>query len=103
MFIVGIRDSAVVATVIFTIHALILVLLVIASLVKVISTKGQIFADNFHYWDLSNPIRDIYFGFSVALLGITGFETASNCIIIIIGGEAKHLCIVLDDNEILRT
>nr|CCA20796.1 transmembrane protein putative [Albugo laibachii Nc14] len=83
----GIGESAVIATVIFAFHVLTLILLSIASLVY--STQhGSIFIDNMKTslppidfagkMITSNVFAAIFFGFSAALLGITGFESSAN-------------------------
>src|SRR6478752_3722306 len=53
--------------------------LIIASLVYMIRDGGKQFVANYHT-EMENPIRSIYYGFCLGLLGITGFETSSNYI-----------------------
>ncbi|MCW4468892.1 APC family permease [Flavobacterium sp. MFBS3-15] len=77
--IIGIGESAIVAVVIFAIHLLSLVLLVGASLYFVFSHGF----DTFHLnWDMPvNPkgiVYTLFLGFSVAMLGISGFESSAN-------------------------
>ncbi|KAL0584791.1 hypothetical protein ABG067_005398 [Albugo candida] len=83
----GIGESAFIATIIFAFHIITLVVLSIASLVY--STQhGSIFIDNMKTslppidfagkMISSNVFAAIFFGFSAALLGITGFESSAN-------------------------
>jgi amino acid transporter len=79
----GIKESANVATIIFSIHMLTLIVLIITSLVYVIQDQGQTLMRN---WNAPLPISnsgigmDIYLGYSISLLGLTGFETSANYI-----------------------
>lgn len=77
--IIGIGESAMVAVVIFAIHLLSLVLLVGASIYFVLSHGFDTFSLN---WDMPiNPkgiIYTLFLGFSVAMLGISGFESSAN-------------------------
>ena len=82
----GVKDSANVATVIFSFHLLTLFILVISSIVFMINNKGQVFIDNiYHPLPISQPPSgniglDLFLGYSVSLLGLTGFETTANYI-----------------------
>eukprot|EP01119_Soliformovum_irregulare_P013689 TRINITY_DN3669_c0_g1_i4.p1 TRINITY_DN3669_c0_g1~~TRINITY_DN3669_c0_g1_i4.p1 ORF type:complete len:694 (+),score=164.30 TRINITY_DN3669_c0_g1_i4:29-2110(+) len=76
----GIRDSATVAAIIFFAHAVTLIVLIVASIIFMAKDGGQIFANNFRNFDYSTTVGSIYFGFCGGLLGITGFETSSNYI-----------------------
>ena len=76
----GIAESASVATVMFIVHVTALIVLIGWSLTFAIENKWAIFMDN-----INSPFPDgatwsvaLYFGYSSALLGITGFETAAN-------------------------
>ncbi|RHZ32341.1 hypothetical protein DYB37_007888 [Aphanomyces astaci] len=83
----GLKDSAVVALVIFVVHTLTLVGLVGASIVYSIH-HPHIFWDNMatpfptlvvEGRELrGNAATALFFGFSSAMLGVTGFETAAN-------------------------
>jgi hypothetical protein len=80
----GVKDSANLALVIFTFHMSTLAILVITSLVFIIRENGATMKAN---WAQPLPVSssggigmDLYLGFSVALLGLTGFETAANYI-----------------------
>eukprot|EP00026_Physarum_polycephalum_P003222 Phypoly_transcript_03232.p1 GENE.Phypoly_transcript_03232~~Phypoly_transcript_03232.p1 ORF type:complete len:375 (+),score=33.98 Phypoly_transcript_03232:176-1300(+) len=76
----GMRDSAIVATTIFTTHTVVLTILIFASVISAARSGGQMFVRNFSHYNFDHPVSDVFFGFSVGLLGITGFETASNYI-----------------------
>jgi amino acid transporter len=86
----GVSDSANVALAMFSLHMMVLTLLIIWGFAygiqdgfslfqenistpypTIVSSSGTILAKN-------SGIASIYFGYSSALLGITGFETASN-------------------------
>ncbi|KDO25960.1 hypothetical protein SPRG_08613 [Saprolegnia parasitica CBS 223.65] len=85
--IIGIGESSVVALVIFSFHVLTLTVLVVVSAVYTLQ-HPDIIKDNYH-----EPLPDVnfagnlitgnvatalFFGFSSAMLGVTGFETSSN-------------------------
>ncbi|MCO6149178.1 APC family permease [Flavobacterium sp. NRK1] len=77
--IIGIGESAIVAVVIFLFHLISLTLLVLTSLYFVFSHGF----DTFHLnWQMPvNPrgiIYTLFLGFSVAMLGISGFESSAN-------------------------
>lgn len=79
----GVRDSATVALIIFTFHLFTLAILVIAALIAVIANGGSVFLLNLYYPGPISPYgrgMDLFLGFSVGLLGITGFETSANYI-----------------------
>lgn len=76
----GISESASVATVMFVVHVTALLILIVWSFAFAIKNKWEIFLDNCRApfpsgasWSVA-----LYFGYSSALLGITGFETAAN-------------------------
>ena len=81
----GIKDSANVASTIFAFHIGTLVLFVFACSAEIVRNGGSILIQN---WQ--SPLQhsesdgyigwDMFFGYSVSLLGLTGFETASNYI-----------------------
>ena len=83
LVLLGIKDSANVAAAIFGVHLITLVVLMVACVVEIGRNGGAMFAQN---W--SNPLPnagsdgyvalDLWLGFSVSLLGLTGFETAIN-------------------------
>lgn len=84
---IGIGESSVVAVFIFILHLLTLSLLVIA-------TSWYIFKNGFGQfeinWHLPNPngniLTGLFFGFAVAMLGISGFELRQLC------GRTKSGC-----------
>lgn len=75
----GISESAIVALVIFIIHMICMALLVISACYFIFSHGTSILFENF-----SLPVRGgslataLFFGFSAALLGISGFESSAN-------------------------
>lgn len=77
--IAGIAESAVVALVIFIIHMACMALLVISAIYFIMTHGTSVLIENF-----SLPIRGgslgtaLFFGFSAALLGISGFESSAN-------------------------
>lgn len=77
--IAGIAESAVVALVIFIIHMACMALLVISAIYFLMTHGTSVLLENF-----SMPIRGgslgtaLFFGFSAALLGISGFESSAN-------------------------
>ena len=81
----GIKDSAIVASAIFSFHLFTLAFLMMACAVEVARTGGSMLLEN---WSQPLPnaeldghvMLDLFFGYSVSLLGLTGFETASNYI-----------------------
>ncbi len=81
----GVKDSANVAMTIFSIHLLTLAVLVVSSLKSIGEDGGEMLRHNWHDYEL--PISesggigaDLLYGFSVSLLGLTGFETCANFI-----------------------
>ncbi|MEO9023183.1 MAG: APC family permease [Ginsengibacter sp.] len=78
--IAGISESAVVSLIIFIIHLTVLVVL-IGSAVYFIAVNGLSIAKlNFHAPIKGSLSHALFLGFSVAMLGITGFETSANFI-----------------------
>eukprot|EP01102_Stenamoeba_stenopodia_P022297 TRINITY_DN923_c0_g2_i1.p1 TRINITY_DN923_c0_g2~~TRINITY_DN923_c0_g2_i1.p1 ORF type:complete len:753 (-),score=137.13 TRINITY_DN923_c0_g2_i1:14-2272(-) len=81
----GVTESAIVAFTIFSIHMLTVAMLLTASLIYFLRDPSQLIAN----WESrgfnpevvsTNPILAVLFGFSGALLGVTGFETSANFI-----------------------
>ncbi|KDO25961.1 hypothetical protein SPRG_08614 [Saprolegnia parasitica CBS 223.65] len=85
--IIGIGESAVVALIIFSFHVLTLTVLVVVSAIYTFK-HPDVMKDNFHTAlpnvDFAgniitgNVATALFFGFSSAMLGVTGFETSSN-------------------------
>lgn len=80
----GVKESANVATAIFALHLITLIVLIITAFIFVIQDNGQTLSNN---WSSPLPINksggigmDLYLGFSTSLLGLTGFETSANYI-----------------------
>ncbi|MEO6720307.1 MAG: APC family permease [Ferruginibacter sp.] len=75
----GISESAVVALVIFILHLAAMALLIIAALIFFVNNGTSILHANF-----SLPVKGgglataLFFGFSAAMLGISGFESSAN-------------------------
>ena len=75
----GISDSAMVALVIFIFHLISMALLIISSIFFILKNGTDVFRINF-----SLPVRGggiataLFFGFSAAMLGISGFESSAN-------------------------
>lgn len=72
----GVKDSANVATVIFALHLITLIILMLACLIEIGNNGGLVMRNN---WQYPLPISksggigmDLYLGYSVALLGLTG-------------------------------
>jgi len=77
--ILGIGESALVAVVIFLIHLATLTLLVIISAWYLFGHGFQIFHFNWQLPIASGSIKNaLFFGFSAAMLGISGFESSAN-------------------------
>ncbi len=75
----GIGESARVALVIFSIHLLSLFLLVCVCIWYIYSNGFNLLSINWHSPTSSGTITQaIFFGFCVAMLGISGFESSSN-------------------------
>ncbi|MCX7749696.1 MAG: APC family permease [Clostridia bacterium] len=77
--IIGIGESAVVATVIFVFHIITLAVFVIFSIVYV-PQHLDIFQQNWNIPSTNDLMKGLFFGFSAALLGISGFESSANFI-----------------------
>lgn len=77
--IIGITESAVVAVIIFITHLVTLLLLVIISCWFLFNNGWDIFITNWHRSIPSgNLTLALFFGFSAAMLGISGFESSAN-------------------------
>jgi amino acid transporter len=79
---IGISESAGVALVIFVLHLTTLVVLTVSCIVHVCIHGFDILVQN---WQDFGPVNgnyaaDLFYGFSAALLGVSGFETSSNYI-----------------------
>ncbi|CAK4185604.1 unnamed protein product [Aphanomyces euteiches] len=87
LMIVGINESSVAAFIIFLFHMVTLSVLTVASFIYTVKNP-DIIRDNYRvpYPDVDylgdtisgNFFRALFFGFSAAMLGVTGFETSSN-------------------------
>ena len=78
--IMGIRESARVATVIFVFHLIVLSVLICTSTVFVLLHGIHIFHQNILLSMHSNPVTSVFLGFAAGMLGVTGFETTANYI-----------------------
>jgi hypothetical protein len=76
----GLSESANVATAMFAVHCLTLVVLVVWALAWAVRDDFALLRTNLgtDYPDAGGWPSALYFGYSSALLGITGFETAAN-------------------------
>ena len=86
----GVKESSTVTFFLFTIHTATITLLVVWGFIHGCQDGFQLFSKNWeshlpniyssegHLLSRSNGAASIFFGYSSALLGITGFETASN-------------------------
>ena len=78
----GLKESAIVALIIFGIHILTMTVLLTACLIKIMGSHDSItiFIDNWNTPATESVPADIFYGFALALLGVSGFETSSNYI-----------------------
>lgn len=76
--IAGISESATVSIVIFLIHLTVLAILIGSAIYYVIVNGLSLANINFHSPLKTSISTAIFFGFSTAMLGITGFETSAN-------------------------
>jgi len=76
--IIGISESAVVAIGIFVFHLSSLTLLVLVGLIYVATSGISVFTANLHTPTEMGMGPSLFFGFSAALLGISGFESSAN-------------------------
>lgn len=77
--ILGISESAVVALVIFIFHMVSMALLIITAIYFIVQNGTSIFDTNFSLPVKGGSItKALFFGFSAAMLGISGFESSAN-------------------------
>ncbi len=78
----GLKESANVALVIFSIHVVTMSILLITCLIKIMQSYDSItmFVENWQTQSITSVPIDIFYGFALALLGVSGFETSSNYI-----------------------
>ncbi|KAA9345587.1 APC family permease [Adhaeribacter soli] len=76
--ILGIGESSIVAVVIFLTHICTLSLLVIVGCIYLFNHGFDTFAINFHQPLKGSIWHALFFGFSAAMLGISGFESSAN-------------------------
>ncbi len=86
----GVKESSTVTLILFIVHTFTITILVIWGFIYGCQDGFEIFDRNWnshlpdiyssegHLLSKSNGAASIFFGYSSALLGITGFETASN-------------------------
>jgi amino acid transporter len=79
---VGITESAAVATTIFLMHCATLTILIVAAAIHYFKNDGNhmYFTVNANASTQPDVVRSIIFGFSTGALGISGFETSANFI-----------------------
>ncbi len=77
---IGIRETGFTATVIFGVHLATLVLLMMYALVYFFGIGFSVYVDNANSPLQEPPLKSLFWGFSAATLGVTGFETSSNFI-----------------------
>lgn len=79
IMLLGIRESASLAMIIFTLHIITLITLMSTSFAYACSTKFSILASHYRRTDpMPDPFESIVFGFTSAMLGVTGFESSAN-------------------------
>lgn len=78
LMLVGISESAKVATAIFLLHLSTLGILIIAAVWFLIHSGFGIFSNNFQLPVEGSLGTALFFGFSAAMLGISGFESSAN-------------------------
>ena len=76
----GISESSVVSIIIFLIHLTVLTVLICSGIYYVLVNGLDLARINFHSPLKTSLSTAIFFGFSTAMLGITGFETSANFI-----------------------
>jgi amino acid transporter len=78
LMLLGMKESSLVASILFLFHLMVLCFLSVLSLVY-INTHGLGQLQANMRWEHQPPIhRAIFFGFSSAMLGVSGFETSAN-------------------------
>jgi len=78
LMLVGISESAKVATGIFMLHLFTLATLILAAVWYLINSGLDIFIDNIQLPFEGSLGTALFFGFSAAMLGISGFESSAN-------------------------
>lgn len=78
LMIMGISESAKVATGIFLLHLCTVGILILSSIWLVFTTGLAIFMENFQLPMEGSIATALFFGFSAAMLGISGFESSAN-------------------------
>lgn len=78
IMLLGMRESAILASVIFGFHMVTLLTLICTSMGFLIHTKGERLVAHYTLPGPSDPATAIALGFSNAMLGITGFESSAN-------------------------
>ena len=76
--IVGIRESSKLAVVIFLTHLTTLTILVLWAAGKLLTGGFDVLAANFALPTEGGIVKALFFGFSAAMLGISGFESSAN-------------------------
>lgn len=78
LVIIGISESAVVATVIFIMHVSTMLFLIATGVAYILHNGWHIADANFHTPVNGSLKHALFLGFSVAMLGISGFESSAN-------------------------
>ncbi|KAI7862731.1 amino acid permease-domain-containing protein [Spinellus fusiger] len=80
--ILGLRESSTLTLSIFILHAITMAVVMVASIVMWIRQGNGVLIDNWNTPDPegTSPLRMIFNGFCIGLLGVTGFESAENYI-----------------------
>jgi len=76
--ILGIRESSKVATGIFIFHLTVLAILIISAVIYLVINGFSELVANFHLPVNGSIASALFFGFSAAMLGISGFESSAN-------------------------
>eukprot|EP00126_Sphaerothecum_destruens_P015558 Sdes_comp9575_c0_seq1m1054 len=74
----GLRESAVTATVIFLFHMVTLVVLIVCSVYWAFCDHWSLLGINYSVWPTNGVASKLIFGYSSGMLGITGFESSAN-------------------------
>mmetsp|Transcript_6708 Transcript_6708/g.10596 ORF Transcript_6708/g.10596 Transcript_6708/m.10596 type:complete len:697 (-) Transcript_6708:20-2110(-) len=80
LMLLGVKESGTVSLVIFLFHMFTLSLLFVISIVYAFHTDWRYLSGNFHAQLPNPPFTSLIFGYAQALLGISGYESAANCI-----------------------
>jgi len=78
LMLVGISESAKVATAIFVLHLCTVGILIITAVWFLFNSGFSVFINNFHMPVEGSLGTALFFGFSAAMLGISGFESSAN-------------------------